>query len=186
MPQIAPDKLKKFASKKNGKGGLAKLGKKHDDDKDDEHDEEKDEHEDEGAEGHGDGGGGGGGGGGEHGHQNGHHEDPGGDDDDLDDDDDADDHDDHDDGHGGGGEGGSGGGFNLKKAEQDAQEGKDHEIENALADHDGMDDNEMPAFIADEATWAKAKKLAEPKWDEYDEPVAVATYLYKQLGGKLK
>ncbi len=51
--------------------------------------------------------------------------------------------------------------------------------------HEGLENN-PPTWVADEATWKRAKAHVEPYWDEYEEPWAVVSYVYKQMGGKTK
>lgn len=47
--------------------------------------------------------------------------------------------------------------------------------------------NNPPEWVADEATWERAKKAVEAgKWEEYDEPYAVVAHVYQNMGGKLK
>jgi hypothetical protein len=43
-----------------------------------------------------------------------------------------------------------------------------------------------PSWVGDEATWEKAKAAVRPKWNDYDEPYAVVTHVYKKMGGSIK
>lgn len=43
-----------------------------------------------------------------------------------------------------------------------------------------------PSWVADEATWDRAKKAVEPYWDRYGEPYAVVTHVYQNMGGGIK
>jgi hypothetical protein len=74
-------------------------------------------------------------------------------------------------------------GVDLKAAEDGAAAHDDDEIEEAMKGYDPEVDGNPPGFV-DEATWEKAKKAVQPKWDDYDEPYAVLSYVYKQMGGK--
>src|SRR5262245_45775239 len=40
-----------------------------------------------------------------------------------------------------------------------------------------------PAWVHDEATWEKAKAAVRKYWDSYDEPWAVVSHVYEQMGG---
>lgn len=46
--------------------------------------------------------------------------------------------------------------------------------------------NNPPKWVADKATWVKAKKAVQPKWDDYDEPYAVVATVYKNMGGTIR
>ena len=43
-----------------------------------------------------------------------------------------------------------------------------------------------PSWIADEDIWEKAKAAVKPKWDDYDEPYAVVSAVYRRMGGAIK
>jgi len=50
----------------------------------------------------------------------------------------------------------------------------------------GIDEhNNPPQWVEDEDIWEKAKDAVEPHWDEYDEPYAVVTHVYQQMGGSI-
>jgi hypothetical protein len=134
-------------------------GKPHDDD---DHDEKPD-HDDDGGDDHHDDGGNGG---------DGHGKKGGG----------------KDKGPPGGKDKGGGGGpkVDLKKAEQDSADLIDDELEDHLQGYDPEVDGNPPEWVADEGTWEKAKQAVKGKWDDYDEPYAVVTYVYKQMGGAFK
>jgi hypothetical protein len=48
------------------------------------------------------------------------------------------------------------------------------------------DENNPPQWVLDEETWEKASDAVEPYWDEYDEPYAVVTHVYKAMGGAIQ
>lgn len=60
------------------------------------------------------------------------------------------------------------------------------EMTQQLQGYDPERDGNPPSWIADEATWEKAKKAVEPRWAEYDEPYAVVAHVYESMGGKTK
>jgi hypothetical protein len=43
-----------------------------------------------------------------------------------------------------------------------------------------------PAWVADEGTWERAKEAVRKYWDRYDEPWAVVSHVYSQMGGGSK
>lgn len=43
-----------------------------------------------------------------------------------------------------------------------------------------------PAWVANEATWERAKKAVEPRWGNYSEPYAVVAHVYENMGGTIK
>lgn len=57
-------------------------------------------------------------------------------------------------------------------------------------DADDDDEDELqanpPSWVADEETWERAKEEVEPDWDRYDDPWAVVTHVYKQMGGEVR
>lgn len=40
-----------------------------------------------------------------------------------------------------------------------------------------------PCWVEDEDIWERAKEAVAPRWENYDEPYAVVTYVYEQMGG---
>ncbi len=40
-----------------------------------------------------------------------------------------------------------------------------------------------PAWVKDEGTWEKAKAAVQKYWDNYDEPWAVVSHVFQQMGG---
>lgn len=61
-------------------------------------------------------------------------------------------------------------------------------LEEALeiaADYDPEQDGNPPSWVTDEALWQEAKDAVEPKWDDYDEPYAVVTFVYRKMGGNI-
>jgi len=77
----------------------------------------------------------------------------------------------------------------VDEAAKEAQAAQDSEVEDALVGHDpGATADAPPAFASDKDKWAEAAEavgLGTPKADAFDEPVAVAAYLYKKLGGAM-
>jgi hypothetical protein len=77
----------------------------------------------------------------------------------------------------------------VDEAAKEAQAAQDPEVEDALVGHDsGATADAPPAFASDKDKWAEAAEavgLGTPKADAFDEPVAVAAYLYKKLGGAM-
>lgn len=43
-----------------------------------------------------------------------------------------------------------------------------------------------PSWVADEETWDRAKQQVAPYWEEYDDPWAVVTTVYEQMGGEIR
>lgn len=46
------------------------------------------------------------------------------------------------------------------------------------------DENDPPEAVTDHALWEEAKKSVESKWDDYENPYAVALHVYEKMGGK--
>jgi len=40
-------------------------------------------------------------------------------------------------------------------------------------------------WVVDGATWERAKAAVKPYWSQYEEPWAVVTHVYEQLGGRV-
>ena len=40
-----------------------------------------------------------------------------------------------------------------------------------------------PAWVNNESLWEKAKRAVEPYWSDYDEPWAVVSHVYFNMGG---
>lgn len=60
-------------------------------------------------------------------------------------------------------------------------------IDAAMGEHDAPDMEENPpSWVVDEDIWDRAKEQVEPYWDEYDDPWAVVTTVYKQMGGEIR
>ena len=77
----------------------------------------------------------------------------------------------------------------VEDAAAAAEAGGDIELEDVLADYDLTQMDVAPGWATDKEAWEKAKTavgLGEPEAeDRYEEPFAVAAYLYKMLGGKM-
>lgn len=60
-------------------------------------------------------------------------------------------------------------------------------IDSAMGEHDVQELEENPhSWVRDEETWDRAKEQVQPYWDEYDDPWAVVTTVYKQMGGEVR
>jgi hypothetical protein len=62
----------------------------------------------------------------------------------------------------------------------------DDELMGLIDGYDPELDGNPPEWVADEATWDKAKAAVEKKWDDYDEPWAVVATVYESMHGKRK
>lgn len=75
----------------------------------------------------------------------------------------------------------------LEEAAEAAEKGEDTELEDALADAKSSGPDDVPAFAADAEKWKLAAETvglgADGENGLYEEPLAVAAYLYKKLGG---
>jgi len=50
-----------------------------------------------------------------------------------------------------------------------------------------VDRPDNPAnWVKDEDVWERAKAAVKPHWDKYDEPYAVVTHVYENMGGRTK
>jgi hypothetical protein len=67
-----------------------------------------------------------------------------------------------------------------------AEEAVQHMVDWLRSSHDFHRPDNPPAWVADEATWEKAKAAVEPYWGNYAEPYAVVTHVYENMGGAMK
>lgn len=69
-----------------------------------------------------------------------------------------------------------------------AELAESRKFDQLIADYDPERDGNPPAWVADEATWERAKEAVDPEGEgaDYDEPWAVTSYVYRKLGGALK
>lgn len=74
----------------------------------------------------------------------------------------------------------------VEEAAQEAEAGQDTELEDALVDFLNGDTSQPPQWAGDAELWQKAIEavgVGTPDEAKYDEPLVVAAYLYKKLGG---
>lgn len=77
----------------------------------------------------------------------------------------------------------------VEEAAQEAEAGADLELEDAIAGYTSKDPQEVPDWVEDPDKWAdvvEAVDLNGTAPDMYDEPLVVAAYLYKKIGGGVK
>ena len=77
----------------------------------------------------------------------------------------------------------------VDEAAMDREANPDPEIEQHLKGYDPVKHGNPPPFVENKPKWEKAKEAVDPEGKgagKYDEPYAVATYVYKKMGGKLK
>ena len=55
-----------------------------------------------------------------------------------------------------------------------------------LAPRDFERPDNPPQWVANEALWERAKKAVEKYWSNYDEPYAVVTHVYENMGGTFR
>lgn len=78
----------------------------------------------------------------------------------------------------------------VEEAAQEAEAGKDQELEDAVAGYTSKGAQDIPHWAEDPEKWkeaAEAVGIGNPQAeDRYDEPFVVAAYLYKKIGGPVK